>query len=77
MRFRFLLGLVIGGAAATLTLFHAGTVELALLRGSAQVSSALVHLLLIAFGLLIGWIRHDERETGRRARADGVGRDAA
>lgn len=28
-------------------------------------------------GLLIGWILRDERETGRRARADGVGRDAA
>jgi len=77
MRYRFLLGLLIGAAAAALGLFHAGPVELALLRGSVQVSSAFVHLLLIAFGLLIGWILHDEREAGRRARADGIGRDAA
>lgn len=60
MRYRFAFGLLAGAAIALLALWHAGPVELALLRGSVQVSSGLVHLLLVVSGILIGWILRDE-----------------
>jgi hypothetical protein len=60
MRYRFALGLLIGAAAALLALWHAGPVELALARGSVQVSSGLVHLALVVFGIVIGWILRDQ-----------------
>jgi hypothetical protein len=75
MRYRFLLGLLIGGAAATLSFLHAGPVELALLRGSVEVSSGLVHLPLIACGVVIGWILHDELGSDRRTRDRAEGTD--
>lgn len=67
MRCRFALGLLVGAAAALLALWHAGPVELALLRGSVQVPSGLVHLALVVFGIVIGWILRDQNGA-----ADGV-----
>jgi uncharacterized integral membrane protein len=61
VRHRFAVGLLAGAAVALLALFHAGPVELALLRDSFQVSSGLVHLLLVVSGIVIGWILRDER----------------
>jgi hypothetical protein len=56
----FALGLVVGAGAALLSLLHAGPVELALFRGAIEVSSAAVHLALLAGGGVIGWVLRDE-----------------
>jgi uncharacterized integral membrane protein len=77
MSYRFALGVLLGAAAAVLSLYHAGPVELALFRGSVQVSSAVVHLLLIVSGIVIGWILHDERPVVRGAGDSDARRDAA
>jgi len=67
MRYRFALGLLLGAAIALLTLYHVRPVEVAVLHGSLQVSSGLVHLLLILFAAVIGWILRDAFGTARDA----------